>query len=293
MSKKIVWSAFLLISVAQAQTVPPAKVVTTGPAPTVTQAQNLAERLMTSMTGPGSLAEVTYGLPAALPLKLPAPFEVVGAVRTRYSANSTVFYRIFASAPLGAAATRDALQKQLLAQGWKMPQQGQQLGFEGNYQPNYLNFYREGNTNFVLNANLVGVAEKTNIEMTVNPVTKAQLEQLKRQSSYVPRSSLPFLKALPGSRSKATYPTTGPSGSLSSVWVQTDKGAGAVFEHYSAQLRAAGWKALTDTTTGTLRVVTYSLKDLNGREALGTLGIRPWEKDGGYVLTVSVQGFKP
>lgn len=51
---------------------------------------------------------------------------------------------------------------------------------------------------------------------------------------------------------------------------------------------------MTDTTTGPLRVITYALKDVNGREALGTLGIRPWEKEGGgFVLTASVQGFKP
>ena len=75
---------------------------------------------------------------------------------------------------------------------------------------------------------------------------------------------------------------------------QTGAVAGEVFAFYSAQLKAAGWKARTDTQDGPLRVVTYSLKDLNGREALGTLGIRPWEKEGGgYVLTVSVQGFKP
>lgn len=85
---------------------------------------------------------------------------------------------------------------------------------------------------------------------------------------------------------------------MSGVWVQTDGSAGEVLTHYSAQLKAAGWKtvgwkAVTDTTTGSLRVITYAVTDLNGREALGTLGIRPWEKDGGYVLTVSVQGFKP
>lgn len=73
----------------------------------------------------------------------------------------------------------------------------------------------------------------------------------------------------------------------------TERSANEVLAFYSAQLRAAGWKALTDTTTGPLRVVTYALTDLNGREALGTLGIRPWEKGGGHVLTVSVQGFKP
>lgn len=127
----------------------------------------------------------------------------------------------------------------------------------------------------------------------MNPVGALQLNQLKKVPSYIARSSLPALKALPGSKGKANYPIGGPYGSMSGVWVQTDRSAGEVLTHYSAQLRAAGWKAVTDTTTGSLRVITYAVTDLNGREALGTLGIRPWEKDGGYVLTVSVQGFKP
>lgn len=298
MSKKLSLLLPLLVSSALAQTVPAAPTVTlSGPAPTPAQAQKLAERLLLSNFGPGSQAEVTYGLPAALPLKLPAPFEVAATVRAKYPGNGTAFYRVFASAPLGASAARDTLQAQLTAQGWKMQQSGQPIGFEGNYQPNFLNFYREGSTPFALNANIIGTGsgagDSSNVEIVLNPIGQQQLAQLKKQPNYMPRSSLPLLRALPGSKSAVKYPATGPSGSLSSVWVQTDKAAGEVFNHYSAQLKAAGWKALTDTTTGPLRVVTYGLTDLNGREALGTLGIRPWEKDGGYVLTVSVQGFKP
>ena len=294
MLKKL--SALLLLAApaALAQTAPPSPALTvSGPAPTAEQAQKLAERLLLGNFGPNSQAEVTYGLPAALPLKLGAPFEVTGTVRMKYPGNSNPFYRVFVGAPLSASAARDALQAQLTAQGWKVQQSGQPLGFEGNYQPNYLNLYREGAAPFALNVNVSGAGDSSNVEMVVNPIGKAQLAQMKKQPNYMPRSSMPFLKALPGSKSKANYPASGPAGSLSTVWVQTDRSAGEVFNHYSAQLKAAGWKALTDTTTGPLRVVTYSLKDLNGREALGTLGIRPWEKDGGYVLTVSVQGFKP
>lgn len=294
MSKKLSLLLPLLASSALAQTVPAAPTLTlSDPAPTPEQAQKLAERLLLSNFGPGSQAEVTYGLPAALPLKLSAPFEVAATVRAKYPGNSNPFYRVFASAPLGASAARDALQAQLTAQGWKLQQSGQPIGFEGNYQPNFLNFYREGSTPFALNATVISTGKSSNVEIVLNPIGQQQLAQLKRQPNYMPRSSLPLLRALPGSKSAVKYPATGPSGSLSSVWVQTDKAAGEVFNHYSAQLKAAGWKALTDTATGPLRVVTYGLKDLNGREALGTLGIRPWEKDGGYVLTVSVQGFKP
>ena len=283
-------------AVAQAASQGPA-VTVSGPAPTAEQVQKLAERLLLGNFGPNTQSEVTYGLPATLPLKLPAPFEVAGTVRTKYAGGGNVFYRVFASAPLSASAVRDALQAQLTAQGWKVQQSGQPFGFEGNYQPNFLNFYREGSTPFALNANIIGTGSGTggssNVDIGVNPISQQQLAQLKKQPTYVPRSSLPLLRALPGSKSTVKYPATGPAGSLSSVWVQTDRSAGEVFNHYSAQLKAAGWKALTDTATGPLRVVTYSLTDLNGREALGTLGIRPWEKDGGYVLNVSVQGFKP
>lgn len=49
---------------------------------------------------------------------------------------------------------------------------------------------------------------------------------------------------------------------------------------------------MSDNVNGPLRAVTYTFKDVNGREAVDVLGIRPWEK-GGYVLNVSMMGFKP
>ncbi|MDL2343783.1 hypothetical protein QOL99_06435 [Deinococcus sp. MIMF12] len=120
------------------------------------------------------------------------------------------------------------------------------------------------------------------------------IASFKKAPTSIPRSSLPLLKVFPGATIKGTYPATSPSGAMSSAHVQTARSANEVLGFYSAQLKAAGWRARTDTTDGPLRVVTYSLKDLNGREALGTLGIRPWEgAGGGYVLTVTVQGFKP
>lgn len=283
----LLWLTLGTISLGAAQT----GTMTT---PTVQQAQQLTERLLQTMSGPNGQVQLTYGLPEVLPVTLQDPVKVLATVRLNYGGSSVVSYRVFARAEQSSLDARETLLNMLEAGGWKgQPSTPTPFGFQGNQVPGYLNMYREGQTHYVLNATFMERNGGADIEMNLNVISAAQLAQLKRTPSYLPRSSLPALKVFPGSQSKATYPSGHPNGSLSSVWVKTQASAGEVLSHYSAQLKAAGWKAVTDTTSGPLRVVTYTLKDLNGREALGTLGLRPWEKDGGYVLTVSVQGFKP
>ncbi|MCP2014469.1 hypothetical protein L1280_001620 [Deinococcus sp. HSC-46F16] len=264
--------------------------------PTAEQAAQLVERLLRSMAGPSGDTQVTYGaVPGTLPLRLDAPLEVLASVRTGQQGGGYVYWRILAGSALPAEETRAALQKSLEAGGWKpQPLYGQPIGFATQQTARNQGYYREGGTNFVLNANLVERGGRTEVELGVNVVPAQAIANLKKAPTYRPQSSLPLLKAFPGATVKGGYTPTVPNGAISSAHVQTTRPAGEVFNFYSAQLKAAGWKARTDTADGPLRVVTYSLRDLNGREALGTLGIRPWEKEGGgYVLTVSVQGFKP
>ncbi|WP_104992509.1 hypothetical protein [Deinococcus sp. NW-56] len=266
------------------------------PAPTAAQSAQLVERLLRNMTGPSGDTQVTYGaVPGTLPLRLGPPLEVLASIRTRQQGGAYVYWRILAGSALPAEETRAALQGSLEAGGWKpQPFYGQPIGFATQQTPRNQGFYREGSTNFVLNANLVEREGRTEIELGVNVVPAQAIANLKKAPTYRPQSSLPLLRAFPGAVVKGSFTPTYPNGAISSAHVITTRPAGEVFNFYSAQLKAAGWKARTDTTDGPLRVVTYSLRDLNGREALGTLGIRPWEKEGGgYVLTVSVQGFKP
>lgn len=266
------------------------------PAPAAGQSAQLVERLLRSMTGPSGDAQVTYGaVPDTLPLRLASPLEVLASIRTSQQGGSYVYWRVLAGSPLPADETRAALQKSLEAGGWKpQPQYSQPIGFVTNQTPRNQGYYREGSTNFVLNANLVERGGRTELELGVNVVPAQAIASLKKAPTFRPQSSLPQLRAFPGATVKGGYTPTSPNGSISSAHVQTTRPAGEVFNFYSAQLKAAGWTARTDTADGPLRVVTYSLRDLNGREALGTLGIRPWEREGGgYVLTVSVQGFKP
>ncbi|WP_027460450.1 hypothetical protein [Deinococcus murrayi] len=275
---------------ALAQTVP------TQSSSTTAQAAQLAERLLRSMGGPSADIQTTYGaVPDTLPLRLGAPLEVLASIRTAQQGGQYVYWRILAGSALPADETRAALQKSLEAGGWKpQPQYGQPIGFVTNQTPRNVGYYREGSTNFVLNAVLTEREGRTEVELSVNVVPPQAIANLKKAPTYRPQSSLPQLRPFPNATVKSGYTPTAPNGAISSAHVQTTRSAGEVFNFYSAQLKAAGWKARTDTTDGPLRVVTYSLRDLNGREALGTLGIRPWEKEGGgYVLTVSVQGFKP
>lgn len=249
---------------------------------------------MREMTGPGSRAQVVYGIPATLPLKLSAPFKVVGTIRSQYATSNTVSYRVYASTTQSVTVAREDLKKRLRAQGWKEQFVSYALGFESNDQLGSLGFYREGKPPLVLYADVVaGPGGKSNdVQISVTTITAEQVAQIRKRPTYAGRSSLPVLRPIPGSKSQAKAPTSGANGSMSSVWVKTNKKAGDVLSHYSSQLRAAGWKLRTDTAAGGLRVLTYSLKDTSGQEALGTLGIRSWNQ-GGYVLTVSVQGFRP
>lgn len=266
------------------------------PAPTAAQSAQLAERLLRNMNGPSAETQITYGaVPGTLPLRLDTPLEVLASIRTSQQGGRYVYWRILAGSARPAEETRAALHRSLEASGWKpQPSYGQPIGFATAQTVRHTGYYREGSTNFVLNANLVERGGRTEVELGVNVVPAQAIANLKKAPTYRPQSSLPLLRAFPGATVKGGFTPTYPSGAISSAHVQTTRSANEVFDFYSAQLRAAGWKARTDTTDGPLRVVTYSLRDLNGREALGTLGIRPWEKEGGgYVLTVSVQGFKP
>lgn len=284
-------SGGLPLSSARAQATPAAN------APTPPQAEQLNERLFRSMYGPGADVQITYGaVPVNLPVRLDPRLSVLASIRTVQNGGAYVQNRVLVSTDLNAEQALEALKTSLEASGWKArPVYGSPIGFATQQTNRYSSYYREGNPNFLLDANLTARAGRTELDLTVNVVNAQTIASIKKAPTYRPQSSLPLLKAMPGVTVKGGgYVTQHPNGSISSAHVITDRSAGEVFAFYSAQLKAAGWKARTDTQDGPLRVVTYSLKDLNGREALGTLGIRPWEKEGGgYVLTVSVQGFKP
>ncbi|WP_216322620.1 hypothetical protein [Deinococcus aestuarii] len=283
----------LLLAALLAATSLPVQAQSTQPTPE--QAAQLIDRLFRTMYGPGGNVQLLYGtLPATLPLQLDPRLTVLASVRTSAQGGQFVQHRILLSTALSPDEARAALQTSLEGTGWKArPNDGQPIGFATQQTVRSTSFYREGATNFLLGVGVVDRGGRTELDLNVNVVSDQQLASFKQAARYQPRSSLPLLKAFPGATIKGAYPGGVPNGALSSAHVQTNRSANEVFAFYSAQLKAAGWKVRTDTTDGPLRVVTYSLKDLNGREALGTLGIRPWEKDGGYVLTVSVQGFKP
>lgn len=263
---------------------------------TAEQAAEVVERLFRSTAGPGTETELTYGaVPAALPLRLDPRLNVLASLRTSANGGQYVQHRVLISTTLPADQARATLQQSLEATGWRvLTREEPRLGFAAPQTPSFSTFYREGDTNFVVNIGVVEREGRTDLDLNLNPVAPQQIQAFKRAPAATPRSSLPLLRALPGATIRGSYPAVSPNGAMSSAYLRTDRSANEVMAFYSAQLKAAGWKARTDTTDGPLRVVTYSLRDLNGREALGTLGIRPWEKeDGGYVLTISVQGFKP
>lgn len=265
-------------------------------APTPDQAGQLVDRIFRSAFGPNAETQVTYGaVPAALPIRLDPRLAVVASVRISFNSGQNILNRVLLTTALSAEQALVVLRQNLEATGWKTrPDYSPLFGFASAQTVRNVNFYREGNPNFALDAVLTERSETTELDLNINVVPPQAIASFKTPFAIGPRFSLPLLKVFPGASINGTAPVTFPNGALSSTYLKTDRSANEVLSFYSAQLKAAGWKGRTDTADGPLRVVTYSLKDLNGREALGTLGLRPWEKEGGgYVLMVSVQGFKP
>lgn len=267
--------------------------------PTPAQAQQIIERLSVQFGGPNTPTNIVYGaVPTALPLKLGAPINVLVSFRLAYGSN--VMYRILLDSAATPEAAVQGVSEQLAATGWKhVDPYTPRGGFESPQAEQsrtfaFVNPAGKGE-GFVAVAAVVRRGDRTNIDLNVSPAPASQIDGLRRAAAYAPKSSLPALTPLPGATIKVGAESGSSNGLISTAYVTgTARRANEVLAHYSAQLKAAGWKAVTDTTTGPLRVITYAVKDVNGREALGTLGIRPWEKDGGgFVLTASVQAFKP
>ncbi|WP_221089933.1 hypothetical protein [Deinococcus aquaedulcis] len=282
-----------LLTTALAQNTPAAPTVVGQPTPE--QATQLIERLVSN---PGARQQLIYGaLPAGLPLTLSEPLTLLASIRTPYSSGSNT--RVLLSSAQGRDATLATLGAQLGASGWTARKPyGVPFGFQVPQSEVYRSFYYEppagsGGGAYLADLNVRELGGRTAVDLNIGTITAQQLAGLKKQPQSAPQTSLPSLRALPGAQLRAAMNSGSANVTVSSVYVTgTPLSAGEVLGFYSAQLKAAGWKAVTDTTTGPLRVITYALKDLNGREALGTLGLRSWEK-GGYALMVSVQGFKP
>lgn len=267
--------------------------------PTPEQALQIIERLGGQYGGPNGPAQIVYGaVPAGLPVTLRAPIDVLVSFRTVY--GSSVSYRLLLGSDAAPDAALKALDAQLSASGWRaFGNFGPRSGFVPTVNEQYRSYYRETpggqGEGYMASVNVNNRTGRTGIDLTVNTAPAQQIASVKKAPSAQPQSSLPALTPLPGAKIKVGYGGSSPNGLISTAHITgTPLSANEVLSFYNAQLKKAGWKAVTDTSNGPLRVITYHVRDVNGREALGTLGIRPWEKEGGgFVLTASVQGFKP
>ena len=286
----------LTLAPALAQATTPGQSVTppgAGVSSTDAAAQSaLLDRLLRQNGGPQVTSTVTLGaIPAALPITLHAPIQVQATVRTTYP--TTASYRIYAVSSGDLDEVRRGLAADMTASGWLPQPQPPQIGFRPTQGNTYSNFYRDGPFPLTMNAAVQTVRGRAELDINVSPISVQAVAGFRKSTQGQPQSSLPTLRPLPGAVVKAQpYTYTAPLGTISSARVSTGQSAGEVFAFYSAQLKAAGWKAVSDNASGPLRAVTYLLSDLNGREAVGTLGIRT-QAEGDYVLTASVSGFKP
>ncbi|WP_424951891.1 hypothetical protein [Deinococcus sp.] len=254
--------------------------------------QALIDRLL-RVNNPQGSNTVTFGaLPETLPLTLSSGVRVQATVRS-VGLGGTPSYRIFAVGTGTLEAARRSLLGDLQASDWQPIPILPVRGFQASDGALNSTFFREGQFPLTLNINVQNVQERVELDITVNAVNDLTISSLKNNARYAPKSAMPVLFPLPGA-SVSQAPDVGGSrqGYVTSAHVLSNLSANEVTSFYSAQLRKAGWRAVTDTRSGELRVVTYLLTDLGHRQAVGVLGIRT-QAEGDYILTASVNGFNP
>ena len=254
--------------------------------------QALLERLL-RMNNPQAANVVTLGaVPDTLPITFNPAVQIQATVRSVYP-GGTPNYRVLAVSSGDLETARQALATDLLATGWQPIPQTPVRGFRPTEGAAYTGFFWEGRYPLVLNSTVQAVVGKVELDITATATTAQNIAVLKKSARGYPQSSMPVLSPMPGAQVKAAqYSYSAPQGMIISARVTTTTSANEVLSFYSQQLRKAGWKAVTDTQSGTLRVVTYLLTDLNQREVVGVLVIRT-QANGDYILTASIDGFKP
>ncbi len=260
--------------------------------PTPPDQQALIERLLRVNNPSGSNTVTFGGLPSTLPLTFSPDVQVQATVRS-VGIGGVPSYRIFAVSNGTLDAARQALLGDLQASGWQTIPIIPVRGFQTTGGSLNNTFFRAGKFPLTLSINIQTVQQKVEVDIAVSAVNDLVISSLKNSTRYAPKSSMPALFPPPGA-SVDVAPDVGGSrqGVINSARVLSKLSAGEVLSFYSQQLKKAGWQAVTDTRSGELRVVTYLLTDLGGRQAVGVLGIRT-QAEGDYILTASVNGFNP
>ncbi|MDL2344556.1 hypothetical protein QOL99_10350 [Deinococcus sp. MIMF12] len=284
-SKMLVLLGALALSTGLAQT------------PTVSPERELLERAVTSQWGPASLktSVLVRQLPADLGLTLPQGSRVVGSVVTETSdpafpAGVTVYFDTALTPPQVQAH----FDRVLTQAGWKVFPGGGEGMAEGGFLPSTpiggRPYYRQ-NPDQQLSFQTRVVRGVTQVALNRQRFPNlAEALRYSQDDRFNPVRSLPKLTP----PAEATVSPRGGGGGGDNVTqyagIESTLSRTALFDHYAAQLRQAGWTMRNRADVGTLTSSLWSFTQ-EGKERVGLLLIGEAGR-GQYRATLGIQGLE-
>lgn len=284
-SKMLVLLGALALSTGLAQT------------PTVSPERELLERAVTSQWGPASLktSVLVRQLPADLGLALPQGSRVVGSVVTETSdpafpAGVTVYFDTALTPPQVQAY----FDRVLTQAGWKAFPGGGDGIAEGGFLPSTpiggRPYYRQ-NPDQQLSFQTRVVRGVTQVALNRQRFPNlAEALRYSQDDRFNPVRLLPKLTP----PAEATVSPRGGGGGGDNVTqyagIQSTLSRAALFDHYAAQLRQAGWTLRNRADAGTLTSSLWSFTQ-EGKERVGLLLIGEAGR-GQYRATLGIQGLE-
>ena len=275
----------------QAQTQPRAQAQTQAQTPGTPATER--ELLLRALSyGDAQVTPLPGRLPADFKLALPAGSRLLGSVVTTAARgsgmNTGASLRVFFDHTLPATQVREALVKTLKGAGYQpMPRPTQAYpGDEGGFQPSTPaltdTWYRR-NPDEVLFFTLERAGEVT--RATLFRETPPDLGLRLQMGAGGPYASLPKLAAPAGASVSPQGGGSSGEDANQSARIETSLSLAALFDHYAAQLAAAGWTPLNRSQDGKIKLGVWRTK----AGGLGLFSLTEVEK-GTYRGMVAVVG---
>lgn len=261
--------------------------------------RELLQRAVAPFWGPASLqaSVLVRQVPADLGLALPRGSRIVGSVATQttdpqFPAGVTVYF----DTALTPEQVNAYFARVLVQAGWKVfpvPNDDpfSSGGFQTTVPPGGPGYSRE-NPDQLLNvrSRVVGGVTQVSLSRERSPNLKQQLRYAQLGRAGGPINQLP--KLFPPAGSTVTPRGEGGSGDsiTQSAGIESTLSRAALFEHYAAQLRGAGWTLRNRADTGTLTTTLWTFPQ-DGQERVGLLILGEAAR-GQYRATLGTQGLE-
>lgn len=256
----------------------------------------LLERSLSPSWGPASLKTTVLvkQVPGNLGFNLPPQSQVIGSVVTdtpdpSYPTGITVYF----DTPLSPEQVLAYFAKTLPGQNWKpipLPNAAQQQGgFQATAALDGKSYYHlKPDEQLNIGTRVVGKTTQVTVTRQRNNDVENLLRYAETDQAFEPTRLLPKLTPPAG----ATVSPRGGGGSNNSVTqyatIESALSRVALFDHYAAQLKQAGWTLRNRSDAGSMSSSLWSFTR-NDKEQVGLLLIAEANK-GVYRATLAIQG---